>query len=162
MSLSAYVAELEAKPDLGEIELYGPLDAEIMRGVLGYPKGRVRTHQRREDGIPDLTLYSDQDEAWVVCEVKGDDDEIRREDRRRRLWEEQARRYIEPETLYVCLIGPRTLYVCDLAGKVLEGVHIEELGLADALGGDARPLSDDALGHALAYHLRGGLQSAQV
>lgn len=145
MSVERYLAELTSKPNPAEPELYGTLDTEIMRGVLGYPVGRVRINRRQKELIPDLTLISDQDEQWVVCEVKVDDDEIRVPARRKKLWDDQAKDYIEPDTMYVCLIGRHTIYVCDLHGEIVQGVHIETNKLTDERGQNAKVLSDVTL-----------------
>src|SRR2546430_270372 len=119
MSLKKYLAELESVAS--ETGLYTPLASQIFGAVLGYPPAKRIITKSGKVGIPDIRLYSEEDNSqWAVVEVKLDDEEIRDSTKRNRVWNDQIvdRGYIEPDSYYVVLCAPRSFYVCDLEGKV--------------------------------------------
>lgn len=146
MSLKRYIEECDAIAS--EIGFYTPLATHIFGVLLGHPTKHRLINKTGKHGIPDIRLYSQEDGSeWVVVEAKLDDDEIRLENRRDRVWREQVLEhgYIGPETFYVVLCAPRTFYVCNLGGEVLEAVHIESDHLLDPRTKERFPLTDQAL-----------------
>ena len=145
MSLKKYLEETSSGSIASEIGFYTPLATHLFGALLGYPPKQRIINKSGEHGIPDIRLYSQEDNSeWVVVEAKRDDAEIRDEDRRAKLWREQVvgHRYISPETFYVVLCAPRTFYVCDLDGNPLETIHIEDNYLRNPRTGAEFPLSD--------------------
>lgn len=145
MSLKKYLAAIAELGAVSETALYTPLATHILSGPLNYAAKYYAINKAGVKGTPDIRLFSGEDNSeWIICEVKLDDDELRREARRKRLWEEQIleRGYIRAETFYVLLCAPRTFYVCDLSGEILDGVHIEEDELLDVKSGARWPITD--------------------
>jgi len=145
MSLKRYLSEIGSVAS--ETGLYTPLASHMFGALLGYPpKHRVINKSGRQ-GIPDIRLYSQEDGSeWAVVEAKLEDDKIRDEKQRQRIWHDQIleRGYIGPETFYVVLCAPRTFYVCDLDGQILEAAHIEDDHVLDPRTGTQFPLTDKA------------------
>src|SRR5436309_823798 len=129
MSLKKYLEETSPGSVASEIGFYTPLATHIFGALLGYPPKQRVINKSGEHGIPDIRLYSQEDNSeWVVVEAKLQDAEIRNDDRRAKLWREQivGHRYIRSETFYVVLCAPRTFYICDLDGNAVETIHIED------------------------------------
>src|SRR5271157_5845934 len=148
MSLKRYLEETGPTAIASEIGFYTPLATHLFGGLLGYPPKHRIINKSGKHGIPDIRLYSQEDESeWVVVEAKLDDAEIRDEDRRERIWREQvlAHGYIGPETFYVVLCAPRTFYVCDLDGKVLETLEIDGYRVLDPRSKAEYPLTEKAV-----------------
>jgi len=144
MSLKAYLEEISSE-SLSEIGFYTPLATHIFGALLGYPPKQRIINKSGKHSIPDVRLYSQEDGSeWAVVEAKLNDDEIRDDARRERLWREKILEhgYIGPETFYVVLCAPRTFYVCDLDAQLLETLHIEGDRLCDSRTGAQFPLSD--------------------
>lgn len=145
MSLKRYIEETDRTSLASEIGFYTPLATHIFGALLGYPPKHRVINKSGKLGIPDIRLYSGEDNSeWAVVEAKLDDSEIRDERRRQRIWREQILKhgYIGPETFHVILCAPRSFYVCDLEGKILEALHIEPETLADPLSGAQFEISD--------------------
>ncbi len=148
MSLKQYLNEIKPGPVASEIGFYTPLATHIFGALLGYPPRHRIINKSGEHGIPDIRLYSQEDDSeWAVVEAKLDDEEIRNEGKRQKIWRDQILEhgYIGPETFYIVLCAPRTFYVCDLDGALLECVHIEDGLLIDPRNGMQFPLTDTAL-----------------
>ena len=148
MSLKKYLNEIRADSVASEIGFYTPLATHIFGALLGYPPKHRIINKTGQHGIPDIRLYSQEDGSeWAVVEAKLDDDEIRNEDKRERIWRDQILEhgYIGPETFYVVLCAPRTFYVCDLDGALLECVHMEDGHLFDPHTSSRFPLTDTAI-----------------
>ena len=146
MSLKKYLSEIRSIAS--ETGLYTPLASHIFGAVLGYPPEKRIITKSGKDGIPDIRLFSKEDNSqWIVAEAKLDDDEIRNSAKRQRIWREQIleRGYIEPDTFYVVLCAPRTFYVCDLEGKLLETIHIEDTKIVDPQTGAQFAATDQSL-----------------
>lgn len=145
MSLKKYLEETNQESIASEIGFYTPLATHLFGALLGYPPKHRIINKSGAHGIPDIRLYSQEDNSeWVVVEAKLDDDEVRNETRRVRLWRDQilGHRYITPETYYVVLCAPRTFYICDLDGGLLDTIHIEEKALFNPRTGAEFPLTD--------------------
>jgi hypothetical protein len=148
MSLKKYLEDTSPGSIASEIGFYTPLATHLFGALLGYPPKQRIINKSGEHGIPDIRLYSQEDNSeWVVVEAKRDDDEIRNDDRRAKLWREQivGHRYITAESFYVVLCAPRTFYICDLDGNLLEAIHIEDNRLLNPKTGAEFPLSDKNL-----------------
>jgi len=150
MSLQKYIAEITKGAPVSEVAFYTPLSVHILRAVLGYPPKGCLINKVGATGIPDIRLLSEEDGSeWVICEAKLDDEEIRGSGKRENLWRDQiiAKGYLSPETVYVLLCAPRSFYVCDVAGELLEAVHLDaERGvLKDAGSGEELPATDQNL-----------------
>ncbi|MGH9433895.1 MAG: hypothetical protein ACRD3T_20395, partial [Terriglobia bacterium] len=148
MSLKRYLDEINSGSIASEIGFYTPLATQIFGALLGYPPRHRVINKSGQHGIPDIRLYSQEDGSeWIVVEAKLDDEQIRYEGNRDRIWREQVleHRYIGPETFYVVLCAPRTFYVCDLDGAILECVHIGDGHSIDPRTGVQSPLTDAAL-----------------
>ncbi len=147
MSLKKYLKEISQGGPVSEVPFYTPLSVHILRGVLGYPAKSCLINKAGTVGIPDVRLQSQEDGSeWVICEAKLDDEEIRDEEKRTRIWQDQivAKRYLSPESVYVLLCAPRTFYVCDVTGEIVEAVHLdcEEATLTDVRSGEENPATD--------------------
>ncbi len=144
MSLRKYLAET-ASDTLSEIGFYTPLATHIFGALLGYPPTQRVINKSGKHGIPDIRLYSQEDGSeWAVVEAKIEDQKVRDNAERASIWHDQILEhgYVGPETFYVVVCAPRTFYVCDLAGQLLETLHIESDHLTDPRVGDRFPLSD--------------------
>ena len=145
MSLKKYLEDTSSGSIAGEIGFYTPLATHLFGALLGYPPKQRIINKSSERGIPDIRLYSQEDNSeWVVVEAKLEDAAIREEGRRAKLWREQiiGHRYITAETFYVVLCAPRTFYICDLDSNVVETIHIEDDRLINPKTGAEFPLSD--------------------
>src|SRR5882724_1292687 len=145
MSLKKYLEDTSPGSIASEIGFYTPLATHLFGALLGYPPKQRIINKSGEHGIPDIRLYSQEDNSeWVVVEAKRYDAEIRNDDRRAKLWREQiiGHRYITAESFYVVLCAPRTFYICDLDGNLLEAIHIEDNHLLNPKTGAEFPLSD--------------------
>ncbi len=145
MSLKKYLTAIAGTGAVSETALYTSLATHILSGVLGYESKHYAINKAGAKGIPDIRIYSGEDGSeWIVCEAKLDDDDIRKDARRRRIWKEQIleRGYIRAETFYVLLCAPRTFYVCDLQGEILDGVHLEEGELLEVKSQTRLPVDD--------------------
>jgi type I restriction-modification system DNA methylase subunit len=145
MSLKKYLSAIAGTGAVSETALYTSLATHILSGVLGYESKLYAINKAGAKGIPDIRIYSGEDKSeWIVCEAKLDDDDIRKEAKRQRIWKEQVvqRGYIRAETFYVLLCAPRTFYVCNLDGEVLDGVHIEGDELIEIKSATRLPVDD--------------------
>jgi methylase of polypeptide subunit release factors len=145
MSLKRYLDEITSGSVTSEIGFYTPLATHVFGALLGYPPQHRIINKSGKHGIPDIGLYSKEDESeWAVVEAKFEDEEIRDAERRERVWHDQilAHGYISPETFYVVLCAPRTFYVCDLDGAILEAAHLEGDCLLNPRTGAESPLAD--------------------
>ncbi|PYS75721.1 MAG: hypothetical protein DMF66_18675, partial [Acidobacteria bacterium] len=148
MSLKKYLAAINSQGAVSETALYTPLATHILSGVLHYPSKSYAINKSGAKGTPDVRILSGADGSeWIVCEAKLEDDKLRKEKERRKLWREQIlkRGYIRAETFYVMLCAPRTFYVCDLDGEILEGLHVEDgdRELLDVKSGEHLPATDE-------------------
>ena len=89
---------------------YNPELRDFFAGLLGYPKARVVTEDKAPVGYPDLKLLTDENAAWVVGDLKKDDNELLVPARREALWRDK-RKYMDGLTRYVVFITARYLYV---------------------------------------------------
>jgi len=150
MSLEKYFTEINRGFPVSEVGFYTPLSLHILRGVLGYSAKSCLINKAGAEGVPDVRLLSEEDGSeWVICEAKLDDDEVRDEPKRTRLWQEQVigKGYLSPETVYVLLCAPRSFYICDVAGEVVEAVHLDtaKVVLNDIRSGEQLPATDTNL-----------------
>jgi len=129
--IERYLKALASKTGLTERGFYPVLAKHVVEGLLGYPEGCYRIEPKRHAGVPDLELLTDDGAAWIVGEVKLDDQLLLDPHRRRAVWEEQLRGYVRPETVYALLASPRVLCVLDVSGELQAGVHIEDDSLTD-------------------------------
>ena len=148
MSLKKYLKAIAGTGAVSESALYTTIATNLLSNVLHYePKFYEINKSNKAGGIPDIRLHAgDEDNTeWIVCEVKLDDTDIRKDSRRQRIWKEQilARGYIRTETFYVLLCAPKTFYVCNLAGEILDGIHIEPDELLDIKSNSRLPLTDE-------------------
>lgn len=148
MSLKKYLKAIAGTGAVSESALYTTVATNILSNVLHYEPGFYEINKsNKAGGIPDIRIHAgDEDKTeWIVCEAKLDDADIRKDSRRQRIWKEQilARGYIRTETFYVLLCAPRTFYVCNLAGEILDGVHIEQDELLDIKSNARLPLTDE-------------------
>lgn len=145
MSLKNYLSAIANTGAVSETALYTPLATHILGGALGYEPKLYAINKAGTKGIPDIRIHSGEDKSeWIICEVKLDDDDIRKQTKRQRIWKEQIlqRGYIRAETFYVLLCAPRTFYVCNLDGVVLDGVHIESAELVEINSNTRLPIDD--------------------
>lgn len=145
MSLKKYLTAIAGTGAVSETALYTSLATHVLSGVLGYESKLYAINKAGAKGIPDIRTYSGEDGSeWIVCEAKLDDEDIRKDARRRKIWKEQIleRGYIRAETFYVLLCAPRTFYVCDLQGEILDGVHVEEGELLEIKSQTRLPVDD--------------------
>jgi len=145
MSLKRYLHEITSGSIASEIGFYTPLATHVFGTLLGYPPQHRLINKSGKHGIPDIRLYSKEDGSqWVVVEAKFDDEEIRDDERRQKVWREQILEhgYISPETFYVVLCAPSTFYVCNLDGEILEALHVQHTRLMNPRTGAEFPLTD--------------------
>ncbi|MCI0525649.1 MAG: hypothetical protein L0Y75_10340, partial [Acidobacteria bacterium] len=145
MSLKKYLSAISGAGAVSETALYTTLATHILSGPLHYEAKNYLINKAGAKGIPDIRILSGEDKSeWIVCEVKLDDEEIRKESRRQRIWQEQIveHGYIRAETFYVLLCAPRTFYVCNLDGEIVDGVHIEEDELLEIKSGTRLAIDD--------------------
>ena len=147
MSLNKYLKEIRKGAPVSEVAFYTPLSVHVLRGVLGYSAKNCLINKAGAAGIPDVRLLSEEDGSeWVVCEAKLDDEEIRDQGKRQKLWRDQIveKGYLSPETVHVLLCAPRSFYVCDVTGELVEAVHLSPDGemLTDARSGEELPAVD--------------------
>lgn len=145
MSLKKYLSAISGAGAVSETALYTTLATHILSGLLHYEPKNYLINKAGAKGIPDIRILSGEDKSeWIVCEVKLDDEEIRKESRRQRIWQEQIveHGYIRAETFYVLLCAPRTFYVCNLDGEIVDGVHIEEDELLEIKSGTRLAIDD--------------------
>ncbi len=126
--LRKYLSSIQGTGMDSEIALYTPIQNHLIKGLLEYDLNtEVSINKRGEVGIPDIRIYSPIDGTpWIVWEVKLDDDEIRNDEKRNRIWQRQIvdKRYIKPTTEYVVLSAPYTIYILNREGQILNGIHI--------------------------------------
>jgi Eco57I restriction-modification methylase len=155
MSLKRYLDEI--KSVASETGLYTPLATHIFGAVLGYPAKCRVINKAGAQGISDIRLHSQEDDSeWVIVGAKWDDDDIRSEDKRAKIWRDQvlSRGYISADTFYVVLCAPCTFFVCNLDGQIEEALQIEKGHLLDPRTGAQFPLTDRAFRerlHAISY-----------
>lgn len=147
MSLKKYLTEISKGGPVSEVAFYTPLSVHILRGALGYSAKLCVINKAGASGIPDIRLLSEEDRSeWVICEAKLDDEAIRDEKKRAKLWQEQivGKGYLSPETVYVLLCSPRTFYLCDVTGELVEAVHLDpaKAFLTDVRSGEELPATD--------------------
>ncbi len=147
MSLNKYLTEISKGGPVSEVAFYTPLSVHILRGALGYSAKSCLINKAGASGVPDVRLLSEEDRSeWVICEAKLDDETIRDEKKRAKLWQEQivGKGYLSPETVYVLLCSPRTFYVCDVTGELVEGIHLDaaKAVLTDVRSGEELPAAD--------------------
>jgi len=145
MSLKTYLKAISELGAVSETALYTPLATHIISGLLHYGPKSYAINKAGKKGTPDVRIFSGEDNSeWIVCEVKLDDDDIRSDGKRNRIWKEQiaGRAYIRAETVYVLLCAPRSFYVCGVNGEVLDGVHVEADDLFEIKSGARLPATD--------------------
>jgi len=142
--IARYLKTVAGKTELTERGLYPVLAKHVLEGLLGYPEPSYRIEPKRQLGVPDLELLTDDGTAWVVGEVKLDDAEVLDPARRARLLEQQARAYLRPETVHVLLCSPRAFCVLDVAGELEAGVHLADEEAVDLRAGRRHDLSDES------------------
>lgn len=147
MSLNKYLAEISQGLPVSEVAFYTPLSVHILRGVLGYSAKSCVINKAGTAGVPDIRLLSEEDGSeWVICEAKLEDEEVRDEGKRRKVWEDQiaGKGYVSPETVYVLLCAPHTFYICDVTGDLVEAVHLDAVRgvLTDVRSGEECPATD--------------------
>ena len=148
MSLKKYLKAIAGTGAVSESALYTTIATNLLSNVLHYEPGFYEINKsNKAGGIPDIRIHAgDEDKTeWIVCEVKLDDADIKKDSHRQRIWKEQilARGYIRTETFYVLLCAPKTFYVCNLEGEILDGVHIEQDELLDFKSNSRLPLTDE-------------------
>ena len=80
MSLKRYLEESDRDAIASEIGFYTPLATHIFGVLLGYPTKHRLINKTGKHGIPDIRLYSQEDDSeWIVVEAKLDDEDIRLE-----------------------------------------------------------------------------------
>jgi len=142
-ALEKYLNSIHGTGAVSEIALYKPFAQYILGELLGYPDNCLALNERQDDNVPDIKLYpwprtrQHEGEVWAVAEGKLKDDDIRDPVRRQRVWEEQVRRYIRPETFQIILFAPETICVCNTRGELLAEVHLGPECLRSAVRGGA-------------------------
>jgi hypothetical protein len=152
--IERYLSDIAGAGTVSEIAFYTPFVTHILRGLLGYPPGNCLINKTGDTGTPDIRVRSTQDQSeWVVCEVKLEDAEIRNENRRQRIWQEQVvgKNYITAETVYAVLCAPRTFRIYDPSGQLVAGVDLlpEQNQFRDVVTQELLPLNDTELRGAL-------------
>ena len=89
MSLKKYLKAISELGAVSEIALYTPLATHLIGAVLHYGPKLYAINKSGVKGTPDIRIFSgddnDDNAEWIVCEVKLDDDEIRKDARRKRV-----------------------------------------------------------------------------
>jgi hypothetical protein len=139
-SFQRYLQALRGPATDNEIAFYTPLSRYLLEGVLHYDADKeISINRREEPGRPDLILFSPVDRSpWIAGEVKLDDEDVRNDRRREKIWREQivGQGYLLPAAFYVLLIAPYTFRVCDLDGEVLAGFDVLREGDMVGQAGD--------------------------
>lgn len=139
---------------VSEIALYKPFAQYILGGLLGYPDNCLAINERQAANVPDIKMYpaprtrQQEGEVWAVAEGKLDDNDVRDAAHRQRVWDEQLRSYIRPETYRAILFAPHTFCVCNTRGEPQVEVHLGPEVLRSSVRGGAwesTELTDAAL-----------------
>ena len=105
---------------------YNPNVRDFFAGLLGYPKNKVVTEDRTASGFSDVKLVTEEGTAWVVGDLKKDDNELLVEDRRKALWADK-RKYVEGLTRYVLFLTPHYFWIVTPDGKPLKALNDEPI-----------------------------------
>ncbi len=99
---------------------YNPELREFFVSLLGYPKNRVITEDRAAVGYPDIKLLTTEETAWVVGDLKKDDNDLLMQARREALWNDK-RKYVDGLTRYVLFLTAHYLWIVTPDGKPIPG-----------------------------------------
>lgn len=99
---------------------YNPPLRDFFVEVLGYSKNRVITEDKAALGYPDIKLLTTEGTAWVVGDLKKDDNELLLPARRALLWNEK-RKYIDGLTRYVLFLTAHFLWILTPDGLPVTG-----------------------------------------
>ena len=100
---------------------YNPDLRDFLAGLLGYPKKNVVTEDTAAGGFADLQLLSPKGKAWVVGDLKKDDNILTDPNRRKGLWEEK-RKYVSGLTRYALFVTPKFVWVVLPNGSEVPGL----------------------------------------
>ncbi len=123
-----------------------PYFKDLFCVVFGYPKKKVRINASQASGIPDLSLFAGgagaaSTQPWIVCEVKPAKGHFRDEENRKRVWEDQLKRYVTSDTVYALLLDPTTIVVLFPNGQLCGEPVFLESSTVDSLCSHAAPKS---------------------
>ena len=99
---------------------YNPELREFLAALLGYPKKCVITEDRAPIGFPDIKLLTTEGTAWVVGDLKKDDNELLVTARREALWNDK-RKYIDGLTRYLMFLTAHYLWIVTPDGISVPG-----------------------------------------
>lgn len=97
---------------------YNPDLRDFLAGLLDYPKNKVVTEDSGASGYPDIKLLSPEGIAWVVGDLKKEDDRLTNAVKRAALWEDK-RKYVDGLTRYVLFLTAHFLWVATADGASL-------------------------------------------
>ena len=115
-ALSQWLALTWERPERS----YNPELREFFVSLLGYPKKSVVTEDKAPIGYPDLKLLTAEGTAWIVGDLKKDDNELLVTARREALWQEK-RKYIEGLTRYVLFLTAHFFWIVTPDGVPVPG-----------------------------------------
>jgi N-6 DNA Methylase len=101
---------------------YNPDLRDFLAGLLGYPKKNVVTEDNAPSGYADLLLLSPEGKAWVVGDLKKDDNVLTDSVKRQKLWEEKQK-YVSGLTRYVLFVTPSFLLLLFPDGSSIPGLE---------------------------------------
>ena len=99
---------------------YNPDLRDFFAEVLGYPKDHVLTEDRQGGGYADLKLLTAQKRAWIVGDLKKDDEQLTTANGLQTLWLEK-KRYVDGLTRFVVFITPHFIWVGLSTGEAAPG-----------------------------------------
>ena len=100
---------------------YNPDLRDFLAGLLGYPKKNVVTEDTAAGGFADLQLLSPENKAWVVGDLKKDDNLLTDPNKRKGLWEEK-RKYVSGLTRYALFVTPKFIWIVLPDGSEVPGL----------------------------------------
>ncbi len=115
-SLAQWLALAWERPERS----YNPELRDFFMGLLGYSRARVVTEDKAPTGYPDLKLLTEEGAAWVVGDLKKDDNELLNPVRLEALWQDK-RKYVDGLTRYVLFITAHYLLVVTPENKPAPG-----------------------------------------
>ena len=100
---------------------YNPDLRDFLAGLLGYPKKNVVTEDTAAGGFADLQLLSPEGNAWIVGDLKKDDNLLTDSNKRNGLWEEK-RKYVSGLTRYALFVTPKFIWLVLPDGSEVPGL----------------------------------------
>jgi len=106
-----------------EPDLY-PYYRDLFCILLGYPKAKVKINESMQGGIPDISLFTQEDKKnaapWVICEVKPEPGYFIIEKNRELVWQKQLNRYVTSDVVYALLLDPTTIVILTPDGRLVQ------------------------------------------